>query len=577
MTRPGWPARGPELRKVLKRARRALRKLAGKLGHRPKPPTLRVAFATPEEFAGFVSDARAQRKFGAVDVTVSPWFPVRPDWTGRLGPLAEVRSCRTEFDHDGQRARIRVAVGVPTQGFELLRAAYPLFYPVRRTTGWGGRRVAVLADAPADLRWYPGGGLRPLPPRKAPKNRFAEYESYLGASVDRLVRDPAGPPVLVERPSGPAVLIDPKVHRPLERSQPSPTTRSASASLQAGRLVVRSADQVILDRPAESPVTATDLRRLTDVTDINVVGLGAGRLASQRLAELAAYGAVLHDAAAGLELDPTLAGLVQQGFGQVGLLDHMNRSLAQVRAVMRGHARAFTAGQLPSVSVILSCQRASMLDRILEQMAAQDHPNVEIVVGCHGFPAPARDLFSPAVQARLGPILEFEGATIFGDVLAGLSAAASGDFISKVDDDDWYGPSHLSDLYTAWVYSEAQLVGRKLALVHFEATDTLAVRSFFLEGYRWQVAGGAAMIASHDLAAVGGWRSQVRAVDRGLWSRLEDAGALTYSCTGPGYVHARHSEPHTWKVSDRYFLENFTVQTLPGIPPAALGLFEAGA
>jgi hypothetical protein len=252
----------------------------------------------------------------------------------------------------------------------------------------------------------------------------------------------------------------------------------------------------------------------------------------------------------------------------------MNRSLAQVRSVMRGHARAFTSGELPSISVILSCQRATMLDRILEQVAAQDHPLVEIVLGCHGFPAPRREQFSPAVQARLGPILEFPGDAVFGDVLAGLSAVASGDFLSKVDDDDWYGPSHLSDLYTAWVYSEAQLVGRKLALVHFEASDTLAVRSFFLEGYRWQVAGGASMIARHDLAAIGGWRSQVRAVDRGLYSRLEDAGGVNYACSGPGYVHTRHAEGHTWKVSDRYFLENFTTEVLQGIPPAALGHLE---
>ena len=56
----------------------------------------------------------------------------------------------------------------------------------------------------------------------------------------------------------------------------------------------------------------------------------------------------------------------------------------------------------------------------------------------------------------------------------------------------------LTDLLAAWTYSEAHLVGKKLALVHFEEDDSLVIRRFFLEGYRWQVAGGAAMDARVD-------------------------------------------------------------------------------
>jgi len=573
MARPG--GRSSMARTVLRRARGTVRKLAGRLGPKENPPTLVVSFTTPEEFAAFIADPRARRTYAVLEVKVDPWFAIRPDWAGRVGPLPGIRTCRTDFDHDGKRASARIELATAESGYELVRAAFGVFYPVRRTTGFGGQRIAVLPDAPADLRWHLGGGMRPTPPHKAPKQRFTEFDVRLAATEDQVIRDPGGPAIVVTRPAAPPVLVDPKVHRPLERPQPSATSRSATAAFRGERLIISSGKHVILDRPAATPVTATDLRRLTGVTDMDVSALGSGHLATHRVAELATYGAVLHDAAGGLELDPTLARLVQEPFLADGLLNHMNRSLAQVRSVMRGHARAFRTDDLPSISVILSCQRGTLLERILEQMAAQDHPRVEIVVGCHGFPAPPRESFSPAVQARLGPVLEFGPDAIFGDVLASLSAAASGDFLSKVDDDDFYGPSHLGDLYTAWVYSEAQLVGKKLALVHFDATDTLAVRSLFLEGYRWQVAGGASMIAKADLAALGGWRSQVRAVDRGLYTRLEDAGGVNYACSGPGYVHTRHAQGHTWTVSDRYFLENHTTEVLDGIPPAALGIRPA--
>ncbi|MFZ0529089.1 MAG: hypothetical protein WAL91_00960 [Propionicimonas sp.] len=557
---------------MLKRSRRWVGQVLGRSRPKADPAELRVRFSTQEQFAAFISDPRAGRKYLALDLAVDPWFPIRPDWTGRLGPLPGVVSVTADFEPEATRARVSVRTAEPVAGFDLVRAAFELFYPTRPSTGWGGERVGIAAGAPVDLCWRPGGGLRPRY-RKPPKNRFTDFEIRIDAEGERLLRDHPAPPVLVERPPAPPVLIDPKVHRPLERWQPGETTRSAQARVEGERLLVEGPGGTLLDVPAEAPLTATDLRRLAQVTAIEVSGVGSGRQASRRVAELAAYGAIVHDARPGLDLDPALAGLVCSPFAPVGLLDHMNRSLAQVRAVMRGHTRAFTQHALPTISVILSCQRPNLLERVLEQLAASDHPHLEVVVGCHGFPAPARESFPEHLQAVLGPILEFGPEVIFGDVLARLSAAASGDFLSKVDDDDFYGPSHLSDLLTAWTYSEAQLVGKKLALVHFERTDTTVVRKFFLEGYRWDVAGGASLIGRHDLAAIGGWRSQRRAVDRGLQTRLEDAGGLRYACSGPGYVHTRHAEGHTWSVSDRYFLETFAEETLPGIPPAALGLF----
>ncbi|MGV8907735.1 MAG: glycosyltransferase [Propionicimonas sp.] len=533
--------------------------------------SLRVNITSAEQFAGFINDPRAQGRFSSLRLSVDPWFAVRPDWVGRIGPISGVVSFVAKLDHAGKKGEVLIQLAAPMRGFDLVRAAFPLFYPTRPSTGWGGNRVAVTPGAPIDMCWNAGGGLRPLY-EQPKKQRFAGFETAVEADGERWLGEHAPPVALRERTPAPPVLIDPKVHRPLERRQPSDATYSARARIEGQRLLVEGNGSVLIDAPAESSLGATHLRTLEFVSDIDVAAIGTGLTASRRVAELAAYSAILHDAQPGLQLDPGLTALVCSPFAKSSFLNHMNRSLGQVRAVMHHHTRALTQGAHPAISVIVSCQRPTLLVQILEQVAAQDYPSVEVVIGCHGFAAPPRESFSQKVQSVLGPILAFEADTIFGDVLARLSAASSGDFISKMDDDDLYGPSHLSDLYAAWVYSEAQLVGKKLALVHFEETDTLAVRSFFLEGYRWQVAGGASIISRGDLTAVGGWRSQTRAVDRGLSTRLDDSGGLSYACSGPGYVHTRHSQGHTWTVSDRYFLENFTVETVAGIPPAALGV-----
>jgi len=560
---PGMPAR------LRPRIGRTLTRLG--LRRPPAPPVLRLAFGTQEDFAAFADHPEAFAGYQRFELVVDPWYPAQANWTGRLGPLAGVVSLAAEFDQDAARARVLITTSTTPAAVDVVRAAYPLFFPVRQQTGWGGDRTGVLAGADPEDRWTTGGALRPVL-AELRWREYIDFDTVVDAAGEHRLDRVTSTMELIDRPAGPAVRIDPRVHRPLGRRQPAEDTFSATAGITGGRLVVRTGDRVWLDKPAGEPITSSEYHALFDVTDIDVSGIGAGHVASTRVAELAAFGAVLHGAPDGLELAGDLTRLIVAPFPAMGFLDHMNRSLGQVRAVMRNHTTALSTGRWPSVSVILSTQRPDLLPRILDQLAAQDHPDIEVVIGCHGYPAPAREALPEAVRGRVGPILQFDRSVIFGDVLAELSAAASGTFLSKVDDDDWYGPNHLTDMLTAWHYSQAQLVGRKLALVHLEETDTLVVRKFFVEDYRFKVAGGASLITRADLAAIGGWRSQRRAIDRGLWTRLTDAGGLHYGCSGPGYIHARHAHPHTWAVEDDHFHDEFAVEVLTGLPQAAFGI-----
>ena len=553
-----------------------LRGLAGrglrKGGKAPETTTLTLSFTTADDFAAFIDDPRARTEYHRLELRLDPWFPAQPQWTGRLGTLPGVRTLAAEFDPEGRTAELSLELAEPLPGAALVAAAFGVFYPHRRSTGFLTDEVGIHPGAPSDLRWHPGGGVRDLLPPKLKPRRYTDYELLVGPEGDQWLGDRDGVPRAVERPAAPPLLIDPKIHRPVERRQPSPETLSATAAVHGERLVVRTGDQVLIDKPVQASLTATDLRRLLLVTDIDASGMTIDQAGSTRLAELAAYGAVLHDAPAAPALDPALAELVARPFGAPSFLDHVNRSLHQVRAVMRAHTRVLTTQPPPSVSVLLPTVRPDLLGRILGQLAEQDHPDLEVVVGCHGFEPPARESLPEPVQRILGPMLQLDRELTLGAVLGRLSAAAGGDLLSKVDDDDWYGPHHLSDLVTAWHYADAQLVGRMLSLVHFEESDTLVVRRLFLEGYRWRTAGGGSMIGRHDLAAIGGWRPQYWAEDRGIWLRLQQAGGLSYTCTGPGYIHARHVEPHTWAVKEGHFEQTFVETTLPGIPRAAYGV-----
>jgi hypothetical protein len=557
---------------MLTRLRGLAAGLVRRLRRRPQRDVLVFTVTSAEQFAAFGETPRARRRYSRAEFRVDPWFAVRPDWSGRLGPLPGVRALTTSFDVDGRTARATLELAKPLAAHQIVRAAHPLFYPERRTTGWGGERIGLWPGAPSDQRREPGGAVRPLLPKTVRTERATDYEIVIDQAGEHWLGDLDDTVKLIDRPAAPAVLIDPKVHRPLDRSQPREGTLSAVATAAGDRLLVRSGSRVLLDAPLSEPLTATGLQSLALVTDVEASGIGTGHAASCRVAELAAYGAVVHDAPVGLALDPVLARLVEAPFRPVPLLDHVNRSLNQVRAVMRAHTRVLASRPWPSVSVLLATMRPALLEPILEQLAAQDHPEVEVVIGCHGFAAPSRDSLPEHLRSRVGPILAFDRTELFGDVLAKLSAAAGGELVSKVDDDDLYGPHHLADLMMAWQYSEAQLVGRKLALIHYEDEGRLYIRRLFMERYRWSSAGGASIIARGDLAAVGGWRSQRRAVDAGLLSRIADAGGLVYACSGPGYIHVRHNDGHTWEVAEARFKEKYLESSVVGIPDAAYGV-----
>ena len=64
-----------------------------------------------------------------------------------------------------------------------------------------------------------------------------------------------------------------------------------------------------------------------------------------------------------------------------------------------------------------------------------------------------------------------------GDALNAGVDAASGEVVTKMDDDDWYGSDHLWDLMLALDYSGAELVAKGAEFVYMEELD-ITIRRF---------------------------------------------------------------------------------------------------
>lgn len=215
----------------------------------------------------------------------------------------------------------------------------------------------------------------------------------------------------------------------------------------------------------------------------------------------------------------------------------------------------------PSVSVVMSSKRPHLVGFALAQMARQRHVEVEVLLGLHGV---TREQVGRAVEDCPLPVAVVEaGSEVpFGEVLNRAAAGAGGDYLTKWDDDDWYGPEHLSDLLIAATATGADIVGTTAEFFYLEPLEVTIRRTTFASGAAYpsevwadHVAGGTILLATKAFQELGGFAAEPRAVDKLFLKAARQAGAGIYRTHGLGYVLRRTlGDEHTWQLPLAHFL-----------------------
>jgi hypothetical protein len=213
------------------------------------------------------------------------------------------------------------------------------------------------------------------------------------------------------------------------------------------------------------------------------------------------------------------------------------------------------------VSALVVTHRPEYVDSVLTMIEQQSYPELEVVLCLHGTELPP-----PLADRVRGSRLPVELVTAdrglsFGEVMGTATGRASGSLVTKLDDDDRYGPEHVWDLVVARAYSRATMVGKAAEFVHVEQLQsTIRRETMPPEVYGDPVAGGTMLIGRGELEELGGWRPVPRSIDRGMLDRLLRAGAAIYRTHPFGYLYERRSTGHTWNVDLEYLLRGVRTQ-----------------
>lgn len=293
------------------------------------------------------------------------------------------------------------------------------------------------------------------------------------------------------------------------------------------------------------------------------------------LARLAAAGVVIHAADDDRQLRALLGdelhGLVTADASALDADARELHSIRMRRAAMREHSSwASEAGNLPLVSILLATRRPPLLPQALAAVAGQTYPRLELVLALHG----QEESFANAQPCMDGlglpvKLLRVPDSAPLGAVLNAAVQQSSGELLTKMDDDDWYGADHLWDLVLARQYSRARLVGKGIEFVYLAASNqTLHCHSGRGEAWRASsLAGGALLIARRDLDRIGGWRNAPRGIDEALINDVLRTGGSLYRTHGAGFMLVRHGNHHAWNSSDDYFRARAD-RIIPGCAPA---------
>ncbi|MEV0379110.1 glycosyltransferase [Nonomuraea sp. NPDC050643] len=506
-------------------------------------------------------------------------------------------------------------------------AATPAGRTVTATArAFAGHRLDVIAAPAAAIAGVGAASWRPGDPNATPAEVSGPVPERVGApGSDMVLRtltgtdtteesDPeewAGDQTPIERPTleaaswerlgrpgmagsplaDPDVLAEPSMIPPVDERLVNPqgfvTTPSrgmASLAERDGHWSVVLDGKVVVSFAESGGVTDADVARLRQIRGVEVHWLHAhsGPLSAVRvLTGLAAAGVPLV-----AEAVPRWAGALGDDIVELlelgpDLSDDLRReehSIRLRRAALRTHGVAARWEQLgapvpapPLTSVLLATRRTDMVAFALDQIARQRGVQLEVILALHGVPKGHPDV-AAAIAAFEGPLTVYEAdrQAVFGEVLNHAAAMASGSFLLKMDDDDWYGPDFLADLLLAHSYSGAQVVGTVPEFVYLSSIDVTVHRRQVTEQITSFVAGGTILVERSAFQAVGGFRPLRRSVDTQFQEALQAAGGQIYRTHGLGYILRRGpAANHTWQEPIGTFLQR-NRQQWRGFRPNAL-------
>ncbi|MGP4033804.1 glycosyltransferase family protein [Pseudarthrobacter sp. 1C304] len=225
----------------------------------------------------------------------------------------------------------------------------------------------------------------------------------------------------------------------------------------------------------------------------------------------------------------------------------------RANTVLKHALPGFDAGvRRPTVSVLMPTIRPQNLEHVFRTLAGQEGVDPELVLLTHGFRLSAGRLaeLSDMSGLRNVVVLDASREVPLGECLNRCVAASGGEVLTKMDDDDHYGPHYLSDQLHALAYSGADVVGKQAHYMHLAASNASILRFAEKEHRFTDFVMGPTITAGRGVFLDHPFQPVAVGEDTGFLRAVHAAGKVIYSADRFNYYQVRTGHGHTWQVED---------------------------
>jgi spore maturation protein CgeB len=210
----------------------------------------------------------------------------------------------------------------------------------------------------------------------------------------------------------------------------------------------------------------------------------------------------------------------------------------------------------PTVSVLVSTIRPWQLEHVFQTVGSQRDVDAELVLLTHGFRAAEETISRLKEKYRVSDVtlLTAEAQISLGECLNMCVTAASGQVLTKLDDDDFYAEDYLSDQLYALEFSRADVVGKQAHYMYLAERNATILRFPEWEHRYTRTVMGPTILGSTDVFRSNPFAAVRSGEDTRFLRDVVAGGGVVYASDRFNYCQQRSSEGHTWKVAETELL-----------------------
>jgi len=213
----------------------------------------------------------------------------------------------------------------------------------------------------------------------------------------------------------------------------------------------------------------------------------------------------------------------------------------------------------PNISVVACTRRKENIYTLIEQINKQVNVNLEVVLLTHGFILNSKEIDELTKLSLFNiKVLNKNSETSFGECLNECLKHISNDYFIKIDDDDYYFPNFIIDLWIALLYSSSEVVGKNAFFFYLEEDNMVGQRRMNKQYRNLKEVKGNTIFCSKETILNYKFSDIQRHVDSDLFERIREDKGEIYAIHAFDMCVYRASDKngHTYQVNDSRFLRD---------------------